>query len=71
VVYRSEKKKILYSNIDLCNYIIKVLQGIKERPKMSMREFISLTMEKTALEQEEGLLKRWVHNADPIFSEED
>jgi hypothetical protein len=28
-------------------------------------------MEKSKIELEKGTLKRWVHNADPIFSEED
>ena len=29
VVYRSEKKKILHTNIDLCGYLLKILRYLK------------------------------------------
>jgi len=72
IVYRSEKKKILHTNIDLCNYLLRILIHIKSNPStLTMREFNKLVMEKSGLELEEGLIRRWVHNADPIFSEEE
>ena len=71
VVYRSEKKKILHTNIDLCNYLLSILVSVKGKQDITIREFNKLCFEKSFLEKEEGLIRRWVHNGDPIFSEED
>lgn len=71
VVYRSEKKKILYTNIDLCNYLLSILVHLKGMKRITIREFNRLCMEKSFLEKQEGLIRRWVHNGDPIFSEEE
>lgn len=71
VVYRSEKKKILHTNIDLCNYLLSILASVKNKQNITLREFNKLCFEKSYLEKEDGLIRRWVHNGDPIFSEED
>ncbi len=71
VVYRSEKKKILHTNIDLCNYLISILYHVKGKQNITLREFNKLCFEKSLLEKEDGLIKRWVHNGDPIFTEEE
>lgn len=71
VVYRSEKKKILHTNIDLCNYLISILYLVKGKQNITLREFNKLCFEKSFLEKEDGLIKRWVHNGDPIFTEEE
>lgn len=75
VVYRSEKKKILHTNIDLCGYLLKILKYLKEKKEekkqVKQDEYRKLCLERTDLEQQPGLFKRWVHNGDAIFSEED
>ena len=74
-VYRSEKKKILRSQIDLCQYVIAILKVLLTKQSagegITLDQFHSLCMEKTPIEREEGLLERWVHNPDHIFSVED
>ena len=72
IVYRCEKKKILASNIDMCHYVIRILQELIQRKEkgITLKEFHELTMLETPA-QKKHLHKLWVHNPDPIFSEED
>lgn len=74
VVYRCEKKKILRSNIDLCQYVIRIIKALlawqTAGEEMTLKEYHRLCMEKTAIEKH-GDVKRWVHNPDYIFTEED
>ena len=71
IVYRSEKKKILHTNIDLCNYLLTILASVKRKQNITIRQFNQLCLEKSFLEKEDGLIRRWVHNGDPIFTEEE
>lgn len=38
---------------------------------MSLKDFTELVKEKTPIERQNGVFKRWVHNPDHLFSEED
>jgi len=69
-VYRSEKKKILASHIDLCQYVIRILQELIQARPSNLQAFHELTMLETPAEKRH-LHKVWVHNPDAIFSEED
>lgn len=72
VVYRSEKKKILHTNIDLCGYIIGIIEWLKSRNgKVTLEEYRERCLEKTEIERQPGLVKRWVYNGDAVFSEEE
>ena len=75
IVYRCEKKKILHTNVDLSGYIIKILKYLKAKKEakeqITAEEYRKLCLEKTVLELQPGLFKRWVYNGDAIFSEED
>lgn len=76
IVYRSEKKKILHSNIDLCQYVIRLLRDLIDRQiaqkgPVSLAEFTQMVKERTGLEKQPGVFKRWVHNPDHLFSEKD
>lgn len=75
IVYRTEKKKILRTQIDLCEYVIRILKALlfkqATRESITLSEFHKICMEKTTIEKEEGLLQRWVHNPDHIFSVDD
>ena len=75
VVYRCEKKKILHTNIDLCKYLIRILKYLKGKKEVkegvTQEEYRKLCLEKSDLEREPGLFKRWVYNGDAVFSEED
>ena len=48
IVYRSEKKKILYTIIDLCEYLKSVIDGLKK--VTNMKEYHSLYMAKSEVE---------------------
>ena len=37
IVYRSEKKKILHTNIDLCNYLLTILASVKRKQNITIR----------------------------------
>ena len=75
VVYRCEKKKILHTNIDLCKYLIRILKILRSKQAskeaVTQEEYRKLCLERSDLEKEEGLFKRWVYNGDAVFSEED
>lgn len=55
VVYRSEKKKILKTQIDLSEYVITVIKGLIRKKifqeQITQEEFHKLCMEKTAIEK--------------------
>jgi hypothetical protein len=70
VVYRCEKKKILATNIDLCKYLLKIVKRVKEGG-VGFEEYRKMCLEKTEIESTKGLLKKWVYNADAVFSEEE
>jgi hypothetical protein len=74
IVYRSEKKKILYTNIDLCEFVIRIIKELIDRQVrgegITIKEFHSLCKDRTTIEKK-SVFKRWVHNPDYIFSEED
>lgn len=73
VVYRSEKKKILHTNIDLCGYIICIIEWLKSKKagQVTLEEYRERCLEKTEIERQPGLVKRWVYNGDAVFSEEE
>ena len=74
IVYRSEKKKIVKSNIDLCQFVIKLLLELVGRrdsgTAITLADYHKLTMEETAAEKRH-FIKEWVHNPDTLFSEDD
>lgn len=55
IVYRSEKKKILYTNIDICEYLKTVIDGLKTidgvKKVTTMKEYQSLYMTKSEVEE--------------------
>lgn len=74
VRYRAEKKKIIRSNIDLVQYILRILRRLndtldeKQNSNLSKEEFRDLYLEKTELE-EEGTFKNWIIGSE--YDEED
>jgi hypothetical protein len=74
MVYRSEKKKILKSQLDLCAFVIRIVQDLMQAKdqgrEVSEAEFHGWVMRETEVEKRH-LHKEWVHNPDAIFSEED
>jgi hypothetical protein len=56
VVYRSEKKKILLTQVDLCQLVIRLLRElidrqIHKRGALTLAEFTVMAKEKTPLER--------------------
>lgn len=75
IVYRAEKKKILRSNIDLCQHVLHVLNAIRDAKELgkgplTLTQFHCVCMEKTPAEKD-NLLKDWIINSDATFNAED
>lgn len=55
--------------------MIKILKYLKEKQEakkaVSLDEYRRLCLEKSDLEKEPGLIRRWVYNGDAIFTEEE
>lgn len=64
LIYRSEKKKIIRSNIDICKYILNILHSLKKDPN---QDFKALYLTKTELESN-GKYKEWVVDYKEEFS---
>jgi tRNA isopentenyl-2-thiomethyl-A-37 hydroxylase MiaE len=63
IVFRMEKKKILYSNIDMAEYTLRILKEVHSNPQITGQDFKSLYMEETSLERS-GKLKEWIPDFD-------
>ena len=51
MVYRSEKKKILRSNIDLCQHVLRILKWVEEGINVNIDTFKEQYMAETDMEK--------------------
>ena len=67
LVYRSEKKKIIRSNIDLASYVLTILDRLNEG-EITIEEYRKLILEDSECEKT-GAYGKWV--TDPRYNEEE